>query len=134
MTPEIDFSFFALFMRATFTVKLVMILLIAMSFWSWSIIIQKWLTYRRARNEAMAFDGAPFKANSQLNLVSETVVLGDIQIAGDGTPFVLLGECQSGNSHSIYQIHNKFRVAAQLSNGKIGPNLQCISPQDGSAW
>ena len=41
MTPEIDFSFFALFMRATFTVKLVMILLIAMSFWSWSIIIQK---------------------------------------------------------------------------------------------
>jgi len=58
MTPEIDFSFLALFSRATFTVQLVMIGLIAMSFWSWSIIVQKWLTYRRARSEALAFDGA----------------------------------------------------------------------------
>ncbi|WP_425092686.1 protein TolQ [Tropicimonas sp. S265A] len=58
MTPEVDFSFLALFARATFTVQLVMIGLIAMSFWSWSIIIQKWLTYRRARSEALAFDSA----------------------------------------------------------------------------
>ncbi|MEM8582493.1 MAG: protein TolQ [Pseudomonadota bacterium] len=58
MTPEIDFSFLALFSRATFTVQLVMIGLIAMSFWSWSIIIQKSLTYRRARSEAIGFDQA----------------------------------------------------------------------------
>lgn len=43
----------------------------------------------------MAFDGRPFQAEGQLNLVSEMVVPGDIQIAGDGTPFVLLGECQT---------------------------------------
>ncbi|MCG6904665.1 MAG: urea amidolyase [Rhodobacter sp.] len=43
----------------------------------------------------MAFDGAPFTAEGQLNILSEMVVPGDIQITGDGTPFVLLGECQT---------------------------------------
>lgn len=43
----------------------------------------------------MAFDGAPFAAQGQLNILSEMVVPGDIQITGDGTPFVLLGECQT---------------------------------------
>ncbi len=55
---EIDFSFLGLFLRATFTVKLVMIILIVASFWSWSIIIQKILQYRRARAEAARFDQA----------------------------------------------------------------------------
>lgn len=56
MAQEIDFSMLALFARATFTVKLVMILLILASFWSWAIIIQKHLIYRRARREAEVFD------------------------------------------------------------------------------
>ena len=38
-TPEIDFSFWALFVRATITVKIVILLLIGASFWAWSIII-----------------------------------------------------------------------------------------------
>ncbi|GAB4275372.1 MAG: protein TolQ [Pararhodobacter sp.] len=55
---DLDFSFLALFLRATLTVKIVMILLIVASFWSWAIIIQKHLTFRRARAEAQAFDEA----------------------------------------------------------------------------
>jgi biopolymer transport protein TolQ len=55
---EIDFSLLALFMRATFTVKVVMVLLIVMSFWSWAIIIQKHIGYRLARREAAVFDRA----------------------------------------------------------------------------
>lgn len=51
-----DFSMWALFARATFTVKLVMLMLIGASFWSWSIIIQKIITYRAARREAAQFD------------------------------------------------------------------------------
>lgn len=43
----------------------------------------------------MVFDGAPFAAEGQLSLLSEMVVPGDIQVTGDGTPFVLLGECQT---------------------------------------
>ncbi|WP_415183503.1 protein TolQ [Phaeovulum sp.] len=58
MAQEIDFSLLALFARASFTVKLVMILLILASFWSWSIIIQKFISYRFARTEASVFDRA----------------------------------------------------------------------------
>lgn len=58
MAQEIDFSMLALFARATLTVKLVMILLIGMSVWSWAIIIQKHLRYRRARVDAARFDAA----------------------------------------------------------------------------
>ena len=53
---DLDFSFLALFLRATLTVQLVMILLIVASFWSWAIIVQKHLVFRRARAEAEAFD------------------------------------------------------------------------------
>ncbi len=58
MAQEIDFSLLALFARATFTVKVVMIGLIVMSFWSWAIIIQKHISYRLARREASIFDRA----------------------------------------------------------------------------
>lgn len=58
MAQEIDFSLLALFARATFTVKLVMIGLIIMSFWSWSIIIRKHLLFRHARGESVEFDAA----------------------------------------------------------------------------
>ncbi len=55
---EIDFSLLALFFRATFTVKVVMLLLLASSFWSWAIIIQKHILFRKARGEASIFDRA----------------------------------------------------------------------------
>ena len=58
MNQEIDFSLLALFARADIVVQLVMIILVLASFWSWAIIIQKILAYRRVRSEAEAFDGA----------------------------------------------------------------------------
>ena len=58
MAQEIDFSMLALFARATFTVKLVMIALMVMSFWSWAIIIRKHILFRSARAEASVFDRA----------------------------------------------------------------------------
>ena len=58
LAGEIDFSVWGLFMRATLSVKLVMIILIIASFWSWSIIIQKLLSYRAAKAEAERFDRA----------------------------------------------------------------------------
>jgi biopolymer transport protein TolQ len=53
---EMDFSMWGLFAQSTFIVKMVMLLLIAASFWAWSIIIQKHITFRKARGEADAFD------------------------------------------------------------------------------
>ncbi|MFN3721658.1 MAG: protein TolQ [Paracoccaceae bacterium] len=58
MAQEIDFSLIALFARATLTVKVVMLLLIVMSFWSWATIVQKHIMYRLARREAEIFDRA----------------------------------------------------------------------------
>ena len=55
---EIDFSLLALFLRASITVKLVMLALTLASFWSWSIIIRKFITFRAARSEGAAFDQA----------------------------------------------------------------------------
>ncbi|WP_045387203.1 protein TolQ [Falsirhodobacter sp. alg1] len=55
---EIDFSMLALFARATLTVKVVMIMLIVMSFWSWAIIVQKHIAFKLARREASIFDRA----------------------------------------------------------------------------
>lgn len=58
LASQVDFSMWALFMRASLIVKLVMLMLIAASFWAWSIIIQKIIMFRSARAEAAAFDRA----------------------------------------------------------------------------
>ena len=67
-----DFSLVALFLRATFTVKLVMTGLMLMSFWSWSIIIQKAILFRAARKEAAIFDRA-FWSGEPLDELYETI-------------------------------------------------------------
>ena len=57
LAQEIDFSMWALFARATITVKLVVLMLIVSSFWSWSIIIQKSMNFTASRREAAKFEG-----------------------------------------------------------------------------
>lgn len=51
-----DFSVIGMFMQADWVVKLVMILLVAASIWSWAIIIDKVIAYRRVRRRADAFE------------------------------------------------------------------------------
>jgi len=51
-----DFTMWALFARATFMVKLVMLMLLVASVWCWAIIVDKAMQYRRARSEAGVFD------------------------------------------------------------------------------
>ena len=60
---EIDFSLLALFARASFTVKLVMLMLTVASVWSWAIIVQKFITYRKARAEAQCSTRPSGRAN-----------------------------------------------------------------------
>ncbi|MEM9247260.1 MAG: biotin-dependent carboxyltransferase family protein [Pseudomonadota bacterium] len=43
----------------------------------------------------LAFEGAGFAPAEGRSILSEVVVPGDIQITGDGTPFVLMRECQT---------------------------------------
>lgn len=43
----------------------------------------------------MDHNAAPLMAADQLSILSDVIVTGDIQIAGDGAPFVLMCECQT---------------------------------------
>ncbi len=43
----------------------------------------------------MESDGDGFAANGQLNILSEVITPGDIQMTGTGNPFILLPECQT---------------------------------------
>jgi len=71
LAQEMDFSLWALFLRATLIVKIVMLILILASFWSWSIIIEKLITYRRARAEAGSFDERFWSGNPLDQLFEE---------------------------------------------------------------
>lgn len=55
---QIDFSLLSQFMRATLTVKLVMISLILASVWSWAIIVSKFRVYRVAKRDTRMFEDA----------------------------------------------------------------------------
>lgn len=52
---------------------------------------------RDARGNRMGqrLSGGQFPAGAGLSILSDVVVPGDIQITGEGTPFVLLAECQT---------------------------------------
>ncbi|MEM1387142.1 MAG: protein TolQ [Pseudomonadota bacterium] len=69
---EGDFSFIALFWRASFIVQLTMLLLIAASFWAWAIIVRKLIAYRNASREASTFDDA-FWSGEPLDELYETL-------------------------------------------------------------
>ena len=51
-----DFSVWALFLRSDVVIKLVMVVLFVASFWSWTIIIDKWLRVRRLESGARRFE------------------------------------------------------------------------------
>ncbi len=59
-----DLSVWHLFMAADIVVKAVMIMLVAASVWCWAIIIEKWISFRRLRARALAFEEAFWSGGS----------------------------------------------------------------------
>ena len=51
-----DLSLWGLFLKADWVVKAVMLVLVLASFWSWAIIFEKGLRYRRLRAQADVFE------------------------------------------------------------------------------
>jgi biopolymer transport protein TolQ len=51
-----DFSVWGLFQRSDLVIKFTMIILFVASFWSWTIIIDKWLKLRRLAGDAERFE------------------------------------------------------------------------------
>ncbi len=52
-------------------------------------------THGNRQGVRLDFDGDPFTAEGQLGIVSDVIIPGDIQMTGDGIPFVLGPECQT---------------------------------------
>ena len=76
-----DFSLWALFVRADIVVKLVMLGLILASILSWSIIIEKALTYRRVRRQAEEFEALFWSGETLQNIYRQLA-------SGEGSPSV----------------------------------------------
>jgi len=47
------------------------------------------------RGVKIDFEGAPFTPQNAHSIVSDIIVTGDIQMTGDGEPYVLMSECQT---------------------------------------
>ncbi len=69
----------------------------------------------------LVHDGAPFAAAGQLNILSEIIVPGDIQMTGDGTPYVLLPECQTmgGYPRIGTVVPDDLPIVAQAAPGSL---------------
>ncbi len=59
-----DFSIFSLFLRADFVVKSVIIILIACSIYSWAIIFDKFMMFKRINKETDEFEDRFWKSKS----------------------------------------------------------------------
>ena len=57
---------------------------------------------------ALDFDGEAFALDDQLTVLSEPMLAGDIQMTGEGRPYVLLAECQTTGGYP--------RIATVLPN------------------
>jgi biopolymer transport protein TolQ len=106
LAHQVDFSFWALFLRATLTVKIVMLLLILASFWSWSIIFQRHIKYRGARKEAAQFDRA-FWSGEPLDLLYKE-----------------LGSSPKGYSASVFVAGMTEWERSQKSDGQLIAGVQ----------
>lgn len=70
----------------------------------------------------MDFDGEGFATEEQLSIVSEVVVPGDVQVSGDGAPYVLMYECQTtgGYPRICSVLHCDLpRVAQALTGAEV---------------
>jgi len=68
-----DLELWTLIVNASLVVKLVMLLLLAVSFLSWTFIFSKWIAIRRARAQTEAFE-RDFWSGNDLNLLYQGAV------------------------------------------------------------
>jgi biopolymer transport protein TolQ len=73
MTVTQDLDFWTLIVNASFVVKVVMVLLLAVSFMSWMFIFQKWFAIRRAARQTELFE-REFWSGNDLNALYQGAV------------------------------------------------------------
>ena len=70
-TAVVDFSVWSLFLRSDWVIKAVMALLFFGSIWSWSIIADKWVRFRRLAKQARSFEDVFWSGGSLEDLFDE---------------------------------------------------------------
>src|SRR5687768_18200433 len=73
MTVTQDLDIWTLILHASFVVKVVMVLLLAVSFMSWMFIFQKWFSIRRAARQTDKFE-REFWSGNDLNSLYQGAV------------------------------------------------------------
>jgi len=68
-----DLDIWALILHASFVVKVVMVVLLAVSFMSWMFIFQKWFVLRRAVSQTLKFE-REFWGGQDLNALYQGAV------------------------------------------------------------
>ncbi|MEX0628980.1 MAG: protein TolQ, partial [Cucumibacter sp.] len=85
LAAQTDFSLLALFLRADWVVKSVMLGLLFASVWSWAIIFDKWFLYGRVGREMNRFEKNFWSGQSLEDLFQK---LSERPTAGMGSVFI----------------------------------------------
>ena len=80
-------ALFSILLHASFVVQLVMLLLLAASLVSWTMIFRKWSTFKTATAAATRFEGR-FWSGSNINQMFKELSQNDVQLSGMDSVFV----------------------------------------------
>ena len=80
-------ALFSILIHASFVVQLVMLLLLAASLVSWTMIFRKWSTFKTATAAATRFEGR-FWSGSNINQMFKELSQNDVQLSGMDSVFV----------------------------------------------
>ena len=129
---SIDFSLLALFLKATLIVKIVMLILIVSSVWSWSIIIQKFFDFKKAKKKNKLFQDS-FWSGEPLDELFEQ--LGSSP-QGDSESIFVAGMIEWRQSHrkdgaliagSQARIDRAMNVALSRASDKLASGLYVLA-------
>ena len=131
-SQAVDFSLAALFFRATVVVKLVMLILVFSSVWSWSIIIQKFFDFRKANRQNRSFQDA-FWSGEPLDELFEQL---GANASGDSERIFVSGMSEWRQSHrkdggliagAQARIDRAMNVALSRANDRLTSGLYVLA-------
>ena len=126
LPPGQDLSVISLFLQADTIVKLVMVLLLLASFWTWAIIFDKALRLRRLRNQAKQFEEAFWSGGSlevlfdRLETQETLIRLLDLAEQSDGVRIFIGAESGLFGSSGVAMVVAPARNDANRIVGAIG--------------
>lgn len=126
-TPDVaaNMSFLHLFMQAHIVVKLVMIGLVAASIWSWAIIVDKTLLFRRIRSEMDDFEETFWSGQSLEDLYRS---LSNRDVTGMASVFVAaMREWKrsfEGSARSVMSLSQRIDKVLDVTIQREGERLE----------